>query len=289
MIFRRLLFLHFEEFAGDFNREYAFLTSPAEQILLDGGALSVRPIATTSPQYWKDNPIVDDDEISVAQASYPDEYWRSGADFVYEPGNWAVKYYISQYFTDPPHGFGGEPGDDDQSALQKRAQPRSSLRRLTSGGPDRQSATDATSNTRNLPADNGVFPSQEQRDNRNVERVVKRGHPVLLSGAASDGQDLLTIPGPAVSAGQRDALMRSPAFSDPSDPMFGPAVAKYREANAAGADRAVALGVVDGFGQPVRPLFADRDGALADAGGQSIGEARHSRLLVALQSCARLP
>jgi hypothetical protein len=76
-----------------------------------------------------------------------------------------------------------------------------------------------------------------------------------------------------MSEAQREAMMRMPAFTDDRDPLFGPAVWKYRDANARAAERAVATGVVDAFGRPLRPVFAEADGTPADAEGRPMAEA----------------
>ena len=75
----------------------------------------------------------------------------------------------------------------------------------------------------------------------------------LAAHTPSDIDALLTVPGAAMSAAQREALMKLPAFSDQGDPLFGPAVWKYRDATARAAERAVATGAIDAFGRPARP------------------------------------
>ena len=95
----------------------------------------------------------------------------------------------------------------------------------------------------------------------------------LLAMGSIDGDRQLTVPGDAMSLAQREALMRLPAFSDDGDPLFGAAVWKYRDANAGGLARAAKQGRVDPFGRTVQPVFAEIDGAPADAEGRPMADA----------------
>jgi hypothetical protein len=179
-----------------------------------------------------------------------------GGGFVYEPGNWAVRYHRSQYRGEPPVGFGADPHAVEPTPAE-RPQRYPPTRPKGEGHMDAGRATGGAGwGSRSKPAAPAVSPGQ-----------------ALLTAPDTEGALLLTVPGGAMSMAQREALMGLPAFSDESDPLFGPAVWKYRDANAHGAARAVAAGAIDIFGRPARPVFADADGASADADGRPMAAA----------------
>jgi hypothetical protein len=217
----------------------------------------VRPVATTSAQHWQDNPIADGEQLSIDESAYPDKDWQAGVGFVYEPGNGAVEYYVSSFGSEPPVGFGGKSGKHASPRVREKEPLRFHMK---------QQRADAIPTSASPSTDGVSMPALAGGDT--IEQALVRSEE-----AESDW--LLTVPGIAMSAAQREAMMRMPAFSDDGDPLFGPAVWKYREANANGAERAVATGVVDAFGRPLRPMFAETDGAPADGDGRPMAESLH--------------
>ena len=81
----------------------------------------MNPIAVTSPGNWAKHPEVDGVRISINEAAFPHEAWTAGDGFIYEQDNAAVGYFFSEYGTEPPFGFGGDPeSDQDRAKLSLR-------------------------------------------------------------------------------------------------------------------------------------------------------------------------
>lgn len=267
LLFSELYGASFEDFAAQFNQTFRFRTTGAEAIHLDGGGLEVRPIAITSPQFWEKHPVVDGRRLTVEEAAFPDETWATGVDFVYEPDNGAVEYYRSEYGTEPPVGFGGDPSREppQPDGRQQQGRPHSDEEAATPERAGRVLDASGLGDRSEINAGSATpAPTDGQR---------RTSGQSLLAGEAADPDRLLTIPGQAMSRAQREALMALPAFSDDSDPLFGPAVWKYRDTNAHAAERAVAMEQVDVFGRPTGPVFHETDGAPADAAGRPMQEA----------------